>query len=858
MTKRSLSFILALVMCFAAFAPMAMAEENADRGKIGYGAVSRVTENLICEAHTEISLTGYEEVGGEMHAIAMVAAEGSPNMVIIADLDTDQVLHTFEFNGLGGYAYKGDVHEEDGRMVMGCGNDLIMYNPATKECKFLSTPPMNISGMYGDIRIDEKRGMIYSTDSNRYNLNVTNIETGASSTLVNLKDYNSLSSWIGETEDYLYVSGKPSDDESYHFLKIEKDTGSVVEVVDNKDDSNYGAYSYNRIIGDWMLTQVKNNTSGKTEPLAYNVVTGEWKELEAPIKTSMMTFPHEGKIVYLNSNTNKFVTVDENLKTEYTNVTYGSHLRGTGPWVKLKDQVNYPGYSFVTAQFSGNIYAINLQSGKTKQFGSSLPGPSLPHRVSYLNPTDDKLYIGAFKGGFGAEYDTKTGEVRYLPTDQPEGMTHDPETGFFYHGDYSGAHIWEVDASKEVGRNLRSDYKRSDDIGVTYFGQVNRGEGAPGYGYQDRPFDLEVVGRELYVATLAGGNRGEGVAGALSVFNLDTLEQTVWEGIVPLHGVLTVTHQGKYLYGGTTVNSVSEYIDGDNVAKVFKFDTETKELVKVVDVEIPGVTKNPAIRSLEFGPDGTLYVGNDGFIAKMDPETMEITKYNVYSSVHSNVSDRAQMWHERKIFFDEQTGYMILGGSLGGMIVDPDTLDIVVEEPGYGFFAGIDAKGFAWFVSETAAYKAPIIRGDDKSYLLSGVTFFKTGEGRMIRNGDEVPFNTYEDNGRVMVPMRAAATAMGGTVTWDAKTNIAKLTNAAGEVLSFTTGGKVVTFPGNAKKFGVNLKVENGVTYIPMQTLCDFLNVELVESNGINFIAQAGSNYKPSQDLLDYILSEVY
>ena len=92
MTKRSLSFILALVMCFAAFAPCALAETQ-DRGKISYGAVSRFTENLICEAHTEISLTGYEEVGGEMHAIAMVAAEGSPNMVIIADLDTDQVLH---------------------------------------------------------------------------------------------------------------------------------------------------------------------------------------------------------------------------------------------------------------------------------------------------------------------------------------------------------------------------------------------------------------------------------------------------------------------------------------------------------------------------------------------------------------------------------------------------------------------------------------------------------------------------------------------------------------------------------------------------------------------------------------------
>lgn len=857
MAKRSLSFILVLALCFSVFAPMVMAEKTQDRGDIGYGPVTMFSDgNLICEAHTEISLTGYEEVGGEMHAIAMVAAEGSPNMVIIADLDADTVIHKYEFTGgIGGYAYKGDVHEGDGRMVMGCGNDLIMYDPNKKECKFLSTPAMNISGAYGDIRIDEKRGLIYSTEGNRGNINVTNIDTGVSTTLVNMATYWKSGSSIAMTEDYLYTSGTPlSNDLSMNLFKVHKDTGEY-EIIPNRDESAcYASYSYNRIIGKWLLTQVKNKTSGETENLAYNIETGEWMFLEAPIKTSMMTFIHDGKIVYLNSATNKFVSVDENLKTEYYNVSYGSHLRGTGPWIKLKDQVNYPGYSFVTAQFSGKIYAINLQSGKTKTFGAALPGPSLPHRISYLNPTNDYLYIGAFKGGFMAEVNTKTGAVRYHPASQPEGMTHDPETGFFYHGDYTHASIFEIDASKEAGRDLKNSKTRGK-YATTEIGDV--GDSVIGPGYQDRPFDLEVVGKELYTATLANGTRGGGLSGALSVYNLDTFEHQVWEGIVPLHGVCTITHSGKYLYGGTTINSVASYIDGDNIAKVFKFDTETKELVKTVDVVVPGLSgNNPVIRMLEISPDGkTLYVGNYGWIGKMDPDTLELTQVNIYDTVAVNFKDNAQAWHERKLHFDKATGYMF---GDGGMIIDPDTLEVVAKAPGYGFFAGIDQKGYAWFVNGTAAYRAPIIRGDDKSYLMAGVSFFKTGEGTMYRNGDPLDFVTYEDNGRIMVPLRVAATSMGGIVKWDSKTNTVSLSNAEGVTLTFEAGKKVVKFDGVGKKFGINLKAENGVTYIPLQTLCDFLSVELVESNGINFIADAGSNYKPSQDLLDYIESDIY
>ncbi|MDO4618278.1 MAG: stalk domain-containing protein [Clostridia bacterium] len=853
MTKRSLSFILVLAMCLTAFAPMAMAEDAAapvEREKIMYGTPTEFTDGeTLTEAHTELSLTGYEDG----HAIAMVTAEGNPNITTIIDLDDEKVLHKFEHTDFGGYAYRGDV-AEDGRMYMGAGNDLLMYNPNTKEFKYLATPPMNISGLYHDVVIDETRNKIYTSEAPRGNINVTDMDTGSSSTLINMKSVEGRGNFsqIAEQGDYLYASpGYNKDRDATAYLwKIHKDTGDAV-AINNPDDRVYTGFNYNRVVGDrYILTATSVDGVGQ-ESWVYDIDTDTWTPFpeNMEIKTSMISEAGpNGERIFVNLLNNNVCTVDGDLNFKEYNFQYGSHLRGTGPWVELKGHADMPGVNAVTAQYNGNIFAINLQTQKVKQIMCPIPGPGLPHRVSYLNPMDDMLYIGAFKGGFMSAVNTRTGEVSYLPADQPEGMIHDPNTGLFYHGDYSGAHIREVDSTKEMGRGLSGARGEYADY---YFGTLG--------GKQDRPFDLEVVGRDLWITTLKSGSAPYG-SGAVSVINLDTEEKTVMEGLQDMQSFVTVAGdpEGKYVYAGTTVSGGSSSPADKGEAMIFKFDAETKEVVLKKPLKIPTVSGKLAIVNLlHFGQDGTLYGGTSGVICKIDPDTLEVTQYNIYDStaIGKDAKDGSQYWHECDMYVDPQTGYLF---NRDGMIFDPDTLEVVVESPGYGFFAGIDSKGNGWFVKGTRAYKCPIIRGDDKSYLLSGVTFFKTGEDVMYRNGDPKDFVTYEDNGRVMVPLRNAATSMGGIVEWDAKTNVATLTNAAGNTITLNTGNNVVNFDGEGKKFGVYMKVENGVTYIPMQTLCDFLNVELVEARGINFIASVGSNYKPSQELLDYIESEVY
>ena len=158
----------------------------------------------------------------------------------------------------------------------------------------------------------------------------------------------------------------------------------------------------------------------------------------------------------------------------------------------------------------------------------------------------------------------------------------------------------------------------------------------------------------------------------------------------------------------------------------------------------------------------------------------------------------------------------------------------------------------------TEILKVPVIRGDDKSYLVQGYTFFKTGDDHLYQNGEAKEFSSYEDHGRIMVPARNMAKAMGGSVDYNEETKTATLTNAAGDTLSFVMNDNKVTFGNEVKKFGVTMKLSDGVSYIPLQTLCDFYRKEVQELSGIEFLTDPGTELSVSEETINYILSEVY
>jgi len=259
-----------------------------------------------------------------------------------------------------------------------------------------------------------------------------------------------------------------------------------------------------------------------------------------------------------------------------------------------------------------------------------------------------------------------------------------------------------------------------------------------------------------------------------------------------------------------------------------------------------------------YGPDDLLYAYvADGALVVLDPETLEVLRYNVYGSVHVNMKSNAQIWHEVLMEFDKETGYLCVGGTF----YDPETLEVVCQAPAeYGSYAGMSEDGeYAYFVTgECVAYQVPIIRGEDKSYLIQTLSFFKEGDEYLYKAGKGVAFKTYEDNGRTMVPARAAAGMMGGSVSWDDTTKSVILGTGDGQTLAFVANDNKVTINGETKWFGVTMKVEDGISYIPMQTLCDFYKKDISVIDGVTFVHDIVDKFEVSAEALDYIKSEVY
>ena len=100
---------------------------------------------------------------------------------------------------------------------------------------------------------------------------------------------------------------------------------------------------------------------------------------------------------------------------------------------------------------------------------------------------------------------------------------------------------------------------------------------------------------------------------------------------------------------------------------------------------------------------------------------------------------------------------------------------------------------------------------------------------------------------------------MGGAVSYDDETKTVTIENKDGKTISFSTvDNNKISFGDTVKKFGVRMAVKDGVSYIPVQTLCDFLGKDIKTKDGISFIVDGGSDAEADAETLNYISSEVY
>lgn len=814
--------------------PLALAE-SATQEKVRYGEPYSYGIALE-EAFTERSLTTIED-GKPVTVVAVSTA--ADTIVQVIDLNEEKIIRSFHVEtggGTYGYMYYGTV-DTQGVVYMGLGRHLVIYDPQEKQVRKLGEAPTVRSGIIQGMTVDPETGILYGAVSGAANLFQYNPADNQITTLCSLSPECNGTSYAAQLGDFVYTGGgyAGAAGGGTHLYRVNKHNGTKEALPDPTAQKVTGV-GYIYAGGKYIFAQM-TLADGTTNMFIWNTQTQSWEEKTFRIHTSGMTdLDDEGRYWFLWDG--YFHTIDtESLEiTDYPEFTYGSHLRGNGMFVELDDPA-LPGKSFVTAQYNGNIYVFNPATQQTKQVNVILEGGGIANRISRMEE-DGRIYVSGFKGSKGAALDPQTGEIEYFAEDQGEGQT--SADGKVYIGYYSGAKIIELDTTRPYSLSMGD---KNSDGNPKLICDLSPWD-------QDRPFGMDVAGNYLLVGTLPKAGT---LGGALTVIDLATYEFDVYRNLIEDQAILTVTHKDSIVYCGTTVTGGMSSTPSTTRAHVFSFDLETRQIVNDVEFRIPGVAADiGGVHGLRFGPNGDLYGTTAGIDFIMDPETLEIKKYHVYDD-NFNVATGfgSQIWHEYYMEFDERTGYLFRTGA----ILDPTTLEILCEDPGLGQFAGLDHNGNAYFAgSDTEIFRVPVIVGDDDSYLVSGMTYFEPGQGKYYQGAEEIAAEIYEDNGRIMVPVRAFSNLMGAHVAYEAETQTVTVTGDSQATLSFRTGSNLLYLSGVPKKMGVTLSEKDGVSYIPLYTLTEFLGWQVICRDGVYILTNDGDI---SQEAESYILETV-
>lgn len=690
--------LISILTCFALCCPAA----SAWGGWMEYGAEqyesSGITVNYICRGISSVE---------DGRGIIVTAVAGDAETIIeVVDIDAETLLHTFH-TGITGTMWYGCA-APDGTVYCCVGRSLIVYSPETKSITNAGYVPTTWSGNSNGI-VAAEDGTVYGVTS-AYGY-VYQYKDGAISPLYRLPNVYAMGG-VAVLDGYVYAGGayNGGDGASTYVYKINPSTGAA-EPVSNPLPEPISAVGHIYACGDHIIAQL-TGYSGEKHAYFYNTKTGRWLDKTIDFNENGMSDPCGGKLFYLSGGIYHGIDVQTLEITDYPTLTGGNYHRGNGLPVTCEA---FAGECFVNAQYNGNLYVISPEEGKTKHLNVALEEAPAQRRIARVG-ADGKVYVTAFMGSEGVQYDPETGTKNRFYIGQGEGAV--SYGGKLYIGVYPGAEIWELDMEKPFENNVNP--RLVYDIGDE----------------QDRPFAMDVADGKLIVGTLpASGKSG----GALTVIDLNTYEGSTYRNIIPGHSILTAAHKGHIIYCGTTVCGGAGSEPADGAAHVFSVDMDTGAVIRDVEFSLPGVSADiGAVHGLRISPyDGMLYGAVQGADFVMDPDTLEIVRYNVYSD-DFEVADgpTSQIWHEYYMEFYD--GYLFRTN----VIIEPETLEIVDSAPEGRQFAGISG-GKAYFVdANTDIYSIPIQKNNIRGMFWDFDDASDTPAGFAVNNKDIYRYHT--------------------------------------------------------------------------------------------------------------------
>lgn len=313
-------------------------------------------------------------------------------------------------------------------------------------------------------------------------------------------------------------------------------------------------------------------------------------------------------------------------------------------------------------------------------------------------------------------------------------------------------------------------------------------------------------------------------------------------------------HDGK-LYLTTTVSGGLGSFPTQSQAKVLIFDMETRKVIQEKDLKIPGVNSILGIESISVAPDNTLvgYSNGGGFIYKLDIETLELLDYKIFNK-SASYGDGSPCMGTSSINYDTKTGYayICLSGNL--TILNPITLDYQKTDLSFSDGGTLGPDGNLWYLSHDQPTKIPVVRGDDKSYLLDGCTFMKVGGAVAYVGGNattvDAPYKTAA--GTVMVSAKLAAQLCGYKVSEN---------NPAGQIILYNGATKIKIRANERDIYDNNqilravspFEAKNGNIYISTGLVRELLHTDIyLTDDGLIVMGSKASTAIQSAETLKY------
>ena len=382
------------------------------------------------------------------------------------------------------------------------------------------------------------------------------------------------------------------------------------------------------VIGDKIALYVHTKT--KYILLVYDTVSGEFVQTgysggfkglyTSPLKDNKSYFFGDGKIKYIDVETGRVYGLDISCESD---AVYGAG------WIE-KD-----GKEMLTVVNSknGNLIYYDLDTSERYEDINSVDLVTTFYVIQSLEAGDfengdDGIYLGSYAGQSSLRYDVTEGTKLVFPTSQIEGMTY--YNGIQYMGMYTKAGLYKFDHTKSLADN-----------NPEYIGRIGTN--------QDRPFALCAGDNKIYAGTVPDYGY---LGGEIGIYDISSDTLTSSGVIVENQSIMSLAYKDGFVYGSTTVwGGLSAAPDSNAVAKIFKYDPQTKNVVWSVTPELNSIDNPLWIGSVAFDKYGKLWAVSGNTLFSFDIENKKVTdeiKFNDYT-----FSTTTHQWRPHYIRFDK-------------------------------------------------------------------------------------------------------------------------------------------------------------------------------------------------------------